>query len=128
MTSSSKEVILPWKTFSDGDLTEIEHNYWIVRMGVVANRPKRHKKYEDSYVSLHCLTGDSKSTLGYSFKAKREFSSVFAQRTYLSLLSTSVAAHKKPLLVYDDQKVMLYRFNTRKDPSYWLLIRYRPST
>jgi len=118
---------LPWRTFPDGEVTEIGANSWVVRMGVVANKPKRDKKYEDNWVSLHCLSGESKSTLGYLFRAKKEFSLLFSQKTYLSLLSSSTAPHKKPVLVYEDQKVMLYRFNTKKDPSYWLLVRYRPS-
>jgi len=122
----SKEPVLPWKSFADGKITEVENNFWVVRMGVVVNKPIKHKKYEDSYVSLHCMTSSSKSTLGYSLRAKREFHQKFQQETYLSLLA-DIEKHKNPDLVYEDQKVRLYRFNSQKNPSYWFLVRYRPS-
>jgi hypothetical protein len=120
----SKEPSIPWNTFPEGKLTKHADTIWVVRTGVVVNRPKRQKRFEDTYVSLATVEGEGNSILGYVLQLKREFQKVFAQDSYVSLLA-DVEAHKDPKVLFKDQKVYLYRFNSSKNPSYWFLYRNR---
>lgn len=124
--SRSKEPLLPWNSFPEGQIVNYESNLWVVRTGVVVNRPRKAKKFEDSYLALHMLSGESNSVLGYTLLAKREFDNVFEQDTFISFLS-NVEQHTRPKYLYKDPKVHLLRFNTTRHPSYWFLVRYRPS-
>lgn len=124
--SKRKDPLLPWNTFPEGKLIRYEPALWVVRIGVVVNRPKRLKKFEDSYVALHQLAGGSNSVLGYTFKSKREFPHIFEKDTFVSLLS-DVEQHTKPVYAYKDPKAHLMRFNKNRTPSYWFLVRHRPS-
>jgi len=122
--SANKDLVIPWNSFPDGKVVRHE-DLWVVRTGVVVNRPKRAKKYEDSYLALHMLSGESNAVLGYTVKAKKTFSHVFEQETFVSFLS-DVEEHTKPKYLYKDPKVHLLRFNNTKKPSYWFLVRYSP--
>lgn len=121
-----KEPLLPWNSFPEGKILAHEPNLWVVRIGVVVNRPKKSKKFEDSYVALHQLSGESSSILGYTLTVKREFDKIFDEGTFLSLIS-KVDHHTNPKFLYKDQKVHLMRFNSNRSPSYWFLVRHRPS-
>lgn len=123
--SKNREPLLPWNSFPEGKVLRHTDNVWVVRTGVVVHRPKRSKKYEDRYLSLHMLSGDANSVLGYTVTAKKAFDNVFEQDTFLSFI-TAVEAHTKPKFMYKDPKVHLMRFNAVKSPSYWFLVRYRP--
>lgn len=120
-----KEPLLPWSSFPEGKLVRHEPGFWVVRTGVVVNRPRRTKKFEDSYVALHMLSGEAKTELGYTLKAKREFDHTLEQETFVSLLS-DVDSHTRPVFLFKDPKVHLLRFNSTRSPSYWFLVRYRP--
>lgn len=120
----SKEAVIPWNTFPEGKITKHSDTIWAVRTGVVVNRPKRHKHFEDSYLSLATVEGEGNSVLGYVLQLKREFPKIFTQDSYISLLS-SVTPHKSPKVLFKDQKVYLYRFNAASNPSYWFLFRNR---
>ncbi|KKL49607.1 hypothetical protein LCGC14_2313810 [marine sediment metagenome] len=124
--SRGKEPLLPWNSFPEGQVVNHEPNLWVVRTGVVVNRPRVAKKFEDSYLSLHMLSGDANSVLGYTLTTKRRFNHIFEQETYISFLS-DVEKHTRPIFLYKDPKVHLLRFNTTRKPSYWFLVRYRPS-
>ncbi len=121
---SSKEPVIPWNTFPEGKIVAHSDTVWVVRTGVVVNRPKRLKRFEDSYVSLASVEGEGNSVLGYILQLKRDIQKVFAQDSYVSFLA-DVPAHKDPKILFKDQKVYLYRFNSTKNPSYWFLFRNR---
>lgn len=123
---SSKEITIPWNTFPEGKLTKHADSVWVVRTGVVVNRPKRQKRFEDSSLSLATVEGEGNSILGYVLQVKRDFQKVFVQDSYVSLLS-DVKEHKDPKVLFKDQKVYLYRFNSNRSPSYWFLFRNRTS-
>lgn len=121
---SKKDPLLPWNDFSEGLVVQYEKNMWVVRTGIVVNRPKRTKKFEDKKVVLHQISGESNSVLGYVFRAKRDFDHVFERETFISLLS--VTKHKNPEYLYKDPKVHLLRYGTSRSPSYQFLVRHRP--
>ena len=120
----SKESVIPWNTFPEGRIAKYSDTIWIVRTGVVVNRPKRQKRFEDSCLSLAALEGEGNSALGYILQVKREFEKVFVQDSYVSFLA-KVDEHKDPKILFKDQKTYLYRFNGTKNPSYWFLFRNR---
>jgi hypothetical protein len=121
---SSKKPILPWASFPEGQIVQYEEGLWVVRFGVVVNRPKRTKRFDDAFVALHELTAAGGSTLGYTLKVKQDFGKIFSSEHYLSLI-TDIKEHSKPKVLFDDQKIYLYRFNATKTPSYWFLVRHR---
>lgn len=118
-----KDLVIPWADAEEGVIVR-DKDVWFVRIGTLVNKPKRVKKYEDSCVSLSMYAGEGSSVLGYSFAPKKKFHHSLEQPYYVSLLSDTT--HKNPKLVFKDQKVHLYRFNSTKDPSYWFLYRGRP--
>jgi len=120
----SKEPSIPWNSFPEGKIAKHADQIWVVRTGIVVNRPKRQKRWEDSYLSLATVEGEGNLVLGYILQVKREFEKVFVQDSYVSLLA-EVDAHKDPKVLFKDQKVYLYRFNNTKNPSYWFLFRNR---
>lgn len=122
---SSKELSIPWNTLPEGRVSKYSDQIWVVRTGVVVNRPKKQKCFEDSYLSLSSMEGEGNSTLGYIFQLKRKFENIFTQDSYVTLLASLQEPHKNPKLLFKDQKVYLYRFNAAKNPSYWLLVRNR---
>jgi hypothetical protein len=120
----SKEPTIPWNTYPEGKLAKHADMVWVVRTGVVVNKPKKQKCFEDSFLSLSTVEGEGNSTLGYILQLKKEFENILAQDSYLSFLA-GVEAHKDPKILFKDQKVYLYRFNSVKTPSYWFLFRNR---
>lgn len=121
-----KESNIEWNSLPEGKVVSKNPLLWVVRTGVVVNKPKKQKKYEDSNISLSFLEGEANSVLGYVLQVKKEFHSVFCQDAYVSFMS-DVEKHTKPVVVYKDQKVYLYKYNTSKNPSYWFLVRTRSS-
>lgn len=121
-----KESNIEWNSLPEGKVVSKNPLLWVVRTGVVVNKPKKQKKYEDSNISLSFLEGEANSVLGYVLQIKKEFHSVFCQDAYVSFMS-DVEKHTKPVVVYKDQKVYLYKYNTNKNPSYWFLVRTRSS-
>lgn len=122
----STEPELPWNSFPEGQVLEHQSGLWVVRIGVVVNKPKRTKKYDDSYLTLHLLSGQSSSVLGYTLAVKRPFDHVLERGDSVSFIS-KVDKHTSPKFLYKDQKVHLLRFNTSRCPSYWFLVRHRPT-
>ena len=121
----SRRPAIPWNDFPEGGVVR-QGNLWVVRLGVVVNRPKQTTKFEDSRVLLRQHYGESNSVLGYTLKAKKEFPQILQQDTFVSLFS-EVENHSKPTYLYKDTKVHLLRFNSTRSPSYWFLVRHRPS-
>lgn len=120
----SKELVIPWNSYPEGKLAKHTDMVWVVRTGVVVNKPKKQKCFEDSYIALATVEGEGNSTLGYVLQLKREFEKILVQDSYISFLA-DVEAHKEPKVLFKDQKVYLYRFNSAKNPSYWFLFRNR---
>lgn len=119
-----KEANIVWNSLPEGKVVNQNPALWVVRTGVVVNKPKKQKKFEDSNISLSFLEGDANSVLGYVLQVKKEFHAVFCQDSYVSFLA-DVGKHTTPVVVYKDQKVYLYKYNTNKNPSYWFLVRSR---
>jgi hypothetical protein len=123
---TTKEPTIPWNTFPEGRIIKQSTILWAVRTGVVVNRPRKQKCFEDSSMLLSSLEGENNSVLGYLLQTKHEFPNVFPNESYVSFFS-EVEKHKNPKVLYKDQKVYLYRFNSTKSPSYWFLFRNRTS-
>lgn len=121
---TSLDEALPWGSFPEGHLVRPKNELFVVRTGVVVNRFKKVKRFEDAFVHLSSIVGESNSVLGYVLSLKKEFSKVLLQDTYVSLLA-DVPAHTNPKFVYKDQKAHLMRFNSTQEPSYWFLVRHR---
>lgn len=119
----SKEASIQWNSLPEETIVQTANNLWVIRFGVVVNRPQRKKCFEDPSLLLSHYHGDGNSILGYSLSLKKDFPHHLASEAYLSLFSNVEAKHKDPKVVYKDQKVHLYRFNNTKEPSYWLLLR-----
>jgi len=122
-----KEPIILWNSLPEGKVIQHDPSVWVVRTGVVVNKPQRQKKFEDGNVLLSWMEGDAHSVLGYSIQTKRKFHTTFAQDSYVSLLS-DVDQHSNPIVLYKDHKVYLYRFNSKRVPSYWFLVRTRTTS
>ena len=106
-----------------GRLTQYNDLY-CVKTGIILNRPKKVKLYDDVFVSLYKFKGESRSTLGYALQVKRDFAQTYATGLYVSLMG-EVETHTQPDLIYDDPRLYLYKFNSRKRPAYWCLVRHR---
>lgn len=119
-----KEPTIPWNSLPEGKVICQDTDLWVVRTGVVVNKPRRQKKFEDPNVLFSWVEGETNSVLGYTLQLKRKFPAIFAQDSYVSFLS-NVEQHVNPSVLYKDQKVYLYRFNDKKSPSYWFLVRSR---
>jgi len=119
-----KDLSIPWNTLPEGKVVCQTPLLWVVRTGVVVNKPKRQKKFEDGNILLSLMEGETNSVLGYVLQPKKEFHAVFCQESYVSFLA-EVEGHTTPKVLYKDQKVYLYRFNSNKAPSYWFLVRNR---
>ena len=122
-----KETNISWNALPSGKVVSQNPLLWVVRTGVVVNKPKKQKKFEDSSVCLSLMEGEANSVLGYVLQVKKDFPSVFYQDSYVSFMS-EVEKHKNPVVLYKDQKVYLYKFNSNKSPSYWFLVRTRSAT
>jgi hypothetical protein len=121
---AAAEDSLPWSSFPEGQVVRPRNELFVVRTGVVVNRFKKMKRFEDAFVHLSSIIGESNSVLGYTLLMKKEFPRTLLQDTYVSLLA-DVHTHMNPKFVYKDQKVHLMRFNSTQDPSYWFLVRHR---
>tara|TARA_R100001132_G_C3272963_1_gene94971 strand:- start:3426 stop:3803 length:378 start_codon:yes stop_codon:yes gene_type:complete len=123
-TTTKKDPVLPWNQFPEGKLIQYK-NLWVVRTGVVVNRPKKSTKWKDKHVELTQLKGQSSAVLGYTFEVKRKFEYEFYTDTFVSFINQT-DEHNTPEYLYKDPKMHLLSFNGKKLPNYWLLVRYRP--
>lgn len=117
-----KEPLVEWNLCAEGRIYRKGDGFWVVRTGVVVNKPTKQKAFEDQFVCLSSVSGEGNSILGYTLQAKKNFAFCFEQDTYVSLMDEN-RKHDNLKILFQDQKVYLYRFNKEKAPSYWFLFR-----
>lgn len=112
-----------WQSLPEWEISQVGDEY-AIRINTVVDYNKSICVYNDKNITINEIKTCNNLTFGYTISVRQNKFFTLKRKWWLSLLS-NVEEHSNPVVVYNDSQIYLYRFNGTKNPSYWLVIRWK---